>query len=267
MIYKIYLKIILALVMWLVTTILTIQVINLFTFPLVFLAPQFGFIVTSIVMYYLFELNTSWNFEFKQENITIHHLSGTLIGFLIPAFSAFILLELKLINFQIGEYERIALLSQLIIFLMVAIGEEVFFRGYVFGLVQHYTNTTRATMVNTTIFTIIHLINPHSFEKEIQYIILELTNIFLLGYLFSISRTITKGLYMPIALHLAINVSQSTIFGFSNGGKSVDSILVSKLTNESIWNGSGYGLESSLILTFILLSFIALVHRLDIKSF
>lgn len=264
--FNIYIKIILALIIWLMATVLFVPIANLFSLSFSYLAPQVGFVVSGIIMYILFELNKSWRLKFRHENIWIYILSGLLIGFLIPVFSAAILHELKLTTFQITEYERVALLNQFFIFLIVAIGEEVFFRGYVFGLVKHYANTTKAIVINTTIFALIHFINPHSFEKELQYIILELTNIFLLGYLFSISRAITKNLYMPIGLHLAMNVTQLTIFGFSNGGKNVDSILINTLVSDSIWNGSGYGLESSLILTVITLSFITLVKRLNIKS-
>ena len=57
---------------------------------------------------------------------------------------------------------------------------------------------------------------------------------------------------MPIGIHFFMNFLQSSIFGFLNGGKQLNSIFSVLYGNKTLWNGGGYGLESSLVFTTVL---------------
>lgn len=220
-------------------------------------ATPFAFIIGSFLMFHFFKIQN------QEKSITIGRASrtfvnGTVIGIWIPCFCVLLLLlfdfvDLTITYESINDYFKITLL-----FLSVAIGEEYYFRGYIYDLFKQ-NSTNVAIIGNSLFFAIIHLINPASFSKPISFIIIEMANIFLLAVLFSITRYYTRSVWMAIGMHFTMNMIQSAIFGFANGGKQVASVTTITPITNSVWNGSHFGLESSLMLTLVTVLFIALV--------
>jgi len=185
---------------------------------------------------------------------------GAAIGIWIPCLSVLLLLLFDLDRVTINTIEYRECLKISFLLLMVAIGEEYYFRGYIYDLHKKY-NSNWAIIINSLFFALIHLINPDSFSKPVQFIVIEIINIFLLGILFSITRFYIKRIAMAIGIHFTFNIMQSIGFGFTNGGKQVTSITTIFPATNSIWNGSDFGLESSAILTIATLLFIVAVKN------
>ncbi len=78
--------------------------------------------------------------------------------------------------------------------------EEFLFRGFLLdGLKNSWIGTTGAIIVTSASWAVIHM----------QYGWFEITTIFLLGVLFAISKLKTGSLYVPIALHMLMNLTAS----------------------------------------------------------
>lgn len=260
----IVLKIVIAIIIWLFSTVLLSNVLNIFGNEVTYLAPQIGFLISGFSLYYLFEKNLKWHLGLKDSTFPKSMYFGYILGSLFVLFPILILLLTDNIIFHLNGYNIKNFILQLLIFTMVALGEEFFFRGYIYGLFQHNYNTKTAIVVNSILFALLHLINPEGFDKPVVYIILEIINISILGYLFSVTRFISRAIWMPFGFHMIFNIFQSSIFGFTNGGKKVDSILHLTINENNIWNGGIYGLESSFMLTlFLFFSIIFSVQYLN----
>ncbi len=220
-------------------------------------ATPFAFIMGSFLMFHFSKIQN------QENNITLvkairTFVNGTLIGICIPSLCVLLLLLFDFVNLSITYVAITDYFKIILLFLTVALGEEYYFRGYIYDLLKQYS-TNVVIISNSLFFAIIHLINPASFSKPISFIIIEMVNIFLLAVLFSITRYQTRSIWMAIGMHFTINLVQSAIFGFANGGKQVASVTTITPIANSVWNGNHFGLESSLILTIVTLLFILFV--------
>ena len=78
--------------------------------------------------------------------------------------------------------------------------EEVLFRGFFFEGLRHSTfGTTGAILLTSAIWAVIHM----------QYGWFEIISIFFIGILLAIAKLKTKSLYVPIAMHMLMNLTAS----------------------------------------------------------
>lgn len=97
-----------------------------------------------------------------------------------------------------------------------------------------------ALLISSLIFSLLHAANPH-------FNLIGMLGLFIAGLFFGLSYIYTKNLWFPIALHFSWNFFQGTIFGFNVSGKDTYSVLVTNETISSLWNGSSFGFEGSLL--------------------
>ncbi|MDN4524057.1 CPBP family intramembrane glutamic endopeptidase [Fictibacillus fluitans] len=210
--------------------------------------------LSALLMYRLFEKNSSWDFRLKDPLWSRNLLMGSLVAALFVGISVLLMVIAGNIEIQKNNVSGQILLSQIALFSLVAVGEELFFRGYLYGLYEKAYSPKFAVIMSSILFAAIHLINPDAFSRPPVFIALEMINIFMIALLFGISRYSSNSLWFPIFLHLFINVIQTTILGFVNGGKQMPSLLSLENTKNTLINGSGYGFESSLAATIVLLA-------------
>ncbi len=215
--------------------------------------PHLSMCLTALLLKLVLDRRKEWAVGWQDQLAVNHTMSGALIITIVMAVAMSFMLIAGNTELVEQSWGMNVMLWQVIIFLLVAIGEEWLFRGYLFCLYQHHVGVKAAIFVNSLIFTGIHLINPNAFSRPLAFILTEMTNIFLLSLLMSIARAYSRSLWMPIGLHFTMNFLQSSIFGFINGGKNVESLFYLVYENKTIWNGAGYGLESSLIFTAVLI--------------
>ena len=204
--------------------------------------------LTAWFMYFLFERRKQWVVGWSDRHAVSKTFMGILMISIVIAVTMSIMFWTGNIALQEHSWSRAVGMQQIFLFLLVAIGEEWLFRGYFFGLYQYVAGTKAAVILNSCLFTAIHLFNPESLSRPLEFIIIEMTNLFLLSLLMSFARVYSGSLWMPIGIHFCMNFLQSSIFGFLNGGKQVDSLFSVLYENKTMWNGAGYGLESSLVL-------------------
>ena len=214
----------------------------------------------------LFKRKKEWQLGWSDPHAVTHSFMGILIIGIVFAVTMSMLLLTGNVTLQEHSWRWEGMINQVFLFLLVAVGEEWLFRGYLYGLYKSMTGVKMAIVLNSCLFAAIHLLNPNSLSKPLEHIILEMVNLFLLSVIMSLAREYSGSLWMPIGIHFAMNFLQSSIFGFLNGGKQVDSLFYFEYVNKTLWNGAGYGLESSMVFTPVLIFSVLLMYFIFSKK-
>lgn len=96
--------------------------------------------------------------------------------------------------------------------LLVSVGEETMYRGYLFQASEKYGGTSAAVFISMTLFSLPHLGNiagPSSPELIVRTIFVTASG----GLLYSSCLVLTRRLWMPIALHFSLDILQDVVYG------------------------------------------------------
>ena len=130
-------------------------------------------------------------------------------------------------NFNIASIYRF-----LMAYFVVAVGEEIVFRGIIFRLLDSQFNLWVALILSAFLFGAAHIINPNA--TVISTIGISLSSGVLFGLLFKYYRT----LWVPIGIHWSWNFVQGTVSGCPvSGGASDYSILESFTSGPELFTG------------------------------
>ena len=134
----------------------------------------------------------------------------------------------------------------LMTYFVVAVGEEIVFRGIMFRLLDSQFNVWVALLISAVVFGIAHIINPNA--TVVSTIGISLASGVLFGLLFKYYRT----LWVPIGIHWSWNFVQGTVTGCPVSGMTPDySILKSVTSGPELLTGGSFGPEASIILMFL----------------
>lgn len=123
-------------------------------------------------------------------------------------------------------------------FIIVAIVEEVLFRGYILKNFMLSFNKYVALALSSLLFTLVHTANPN-FDSFAFF------DLFMAGILLGLSYIFTKNLWFPIALHFSWNFFQ-THFGFNVSGQDFYSLIEFEIKEKNLLNGGEFGFEGSI---------------------
>ena len=132
-----------------------------------------------------------------------------------------------------------ALFQALCIFLVVAVGEEILFRGIVFRMIDQRWGTWVALAVSALIFGFVHITNDNATVWSSVAIAVEAG--LLLGAAYKWSGT----LWLPIGIHWAWNFFQGPVFGFAVSGNETQSLLKAVIDGPAWLTGGTFGAEAS----------------------
>ena len=141
----------------------------------------------------------------------------------------------------------------LILFILVGVFEEMFFRGYVMATMASRGNKKWMIYVFSALFfSIVHMTNPN-------VSVLGLINIALVGFLFAYMFDVTNSLWLPIGYHITWNYFQGNVFGFAVSGTTPHGIYNVDITSgNELLTGGSFGLEGGILATLlIVLGFLA----------
>lgn len=134
----------------------------------------------------------------------------------------------------------------LMTYFVVAVGEEIVFRGIMFRLLDSQFNVWVALLISAVVFGIAHIINPNA--TAVSTIGISLASGVLFGLLFKYYRT----LWVPIGIHWSWNFVQGTVTGSPVSGMVPDySILNSVTSGPELLTGGSFGPEASIILMIL----------------
>lgn len=136
-----------------------------------------------------------------------------------------------------------ALLPALGLCAAVALGEEVFFRGFLFQRLVHGLGPWPAQLLGAVLFVQTHWGNPGMTGATRVWAGL---NIFLASLLFGAAALRTRALALPLGLHLAANWVQGGVLGFGVSGHAERGLLRPELHGPEWLTGGSFGLEASL---------------------
>ncbi|WP_231885737.1 CPBP family intramembrane glutamic endopeptidase [Sporosarcina psychrophila] len=176
---------------------------------------------------------------------------GLFLGALSIIFIFIVLMatgNVTLLNSLSNPHFSIFTITFLVLFILVGIFEEMFFRGYVMSTMASRGNKKWIIYVaSALIFSIAHGANPN-------VSLLGLMNIALVGLLFAYMFDATKSLWLPIGYHITWNYFQGNVFGFAVSGTAPNGIYSVELAEGHDWlTGGAFGLEGGILATMLIL--------------
>jgi len=147
----------------------------------------------------------------------------------------------------------VGITKALLVFFVAALLEELLLRGYPLQAFIEGSRVWIAVILLSSIFSVMHLDNPHS-------TIPSSLNIFLGGILFSACYLKTRSLWLPTGLHLGWNWTQASFWGMGVSGYHVKWSVFSAEAQGADWiSGGKFGAEASIIATVVIAVVIYLI--------
>ena len=146
-------------------------------------------------------------------------------------------------SFRITEahFDASTLVFYLAYFFLVAVFEEIVFRGVFFRLIDDRWNTLVALLISALAFGAMHLMNPGATLWSAFAIAIEA------GLLLGVAYKCSGNLWLPIGIHWAWNFVQGPVLGFAVSGNGVGYKVFSTILTGSDWvTGGIFGAEASL---------------------
>lgn len=185
--------------------------------------------------------------ELSPKKFFIHLAYGILVGALFMVAIVAIMLGLSYYEvLYTNTFFFDVFINYLFFYMVVAVGEELIFRGILFRYVRDRYGLLVSLVVSSVVFGFVHILNENATVMSCLSIAVEA------GLLLGVVYHITNTLWMPIGLHLAWNFVQGVVFGFSVSGNEFDyALIIPEITGPDIITGGAFGPEAS-ILTAIL---------------
>jgi len=151
-----------------------------------------------------------------------------------------------------------AVLAPITGMILVALFEEILFRGILFRNLEHTVGSWAALPASALLFGLAHLPNAHAGPIAIGATIVA-------GLCFSAAYMVTRRLWLVVGMHFAWNTMSDAIFSMTTSGHSAKGFLQGRISGPEWLSGGAYGVEASLVtlLLFSLVSVALLVwaHR------
>ncbi len=191
--------------------------------------------------------------------LSLRHMpKEMLVGFLmgIGLISLVILVLFLLGYYKVLEFVSLYVFTvPLLSLLLMAIMEEILFRGIIYRILEQWLGTKIALLIPSLIFGIAHITNENS-------TIIGMIGAVIGGLLVSISYTYSKRLWLPISLHLGWNFGQ-IIFGSNlSGMDEFGKMFRASIEGPKFLVGTAFGVEDSILsLIFTLTLFLLILYK------
>lgn len=205
----------------------------------------------------IFQTYPTRNFEsvfVVKRNILSGFLKGTGIGLaLIFTCTALMYINGNVL-FLPSRVELSSILIYLLFFILVGISEEFVFRTFPLVVFSERYKLWLSIFINGLLFGLIHFSNPH-------FSALSLINITLCGILFALITLQKRNIWWSVGIHFGWNFCQGTLLGFKVSGIDALGLMVSKPIGDITFSGGSFGIEGSVICTFVLILYIVWLIR------
>jgi membrane protease YdiL (CAAX protease family) len=132
---------------------------------------------------------------------------------------------------------------------LVAIMEEVAFRGILFRIIEQSLGTWLALIISSILFSLAHLGNDGAN-------LLAVISVTAAGVLLAGAYMLTRRLWFPIGLHFAWNYCLMAVFSVTVSGHPSNGLLEGKVSGADWLTGGAFGVEAS-VLTPVIVSIAA----------
>ncbi|HYC87311.1 MAG TPA: CPBP family intramembrane glutamic endopeptidase [Chryseosolibacter sp.] len=134
-----------------------------------------------------------------------------------------------------------------------SVGEELFFRSFLFYLVleslrplrkKTLTSALTASIIVSTLFGLAHYSNESAS-------ILSTTNLVIDGLMLAVPFLLTGRLGMSIGIHFCWNLLQGAVFGAGISGTSAKVSVIKVVTSDNLLTGGAFGPEGSILILLL----------------
>ena len=169
---------------------------------------------------------------------------GMGLGALLMVVPALFLTITGTVSWQFNGWQQAAIGAAVLLFVGVAVTEELTFRGFMFQRLIAGIGSWPAQLAMSAYFVLNH---ASTLQQGDSWNYLAMANIFIASMMFGLAYLRTSSLAMPIGLHLMANFSQGTILGFGVSGSDQMGVLSPVFSAEHpVWlTGGTFGLEAS----------------------
>lgn len=207
-----------------------------------------GLIALSLLIYIfrkLIDRKSILSLGFSIKNRAKDILAGFLVASGLIGGGTLILYAFGYVNFTNFQFNFQSTIISFLIFIIVALNEEIYIRGYILNNLMTSMNRYYALILSSIIFTLMHSLN-------FNISVIALLNIFLAGILLGISYIYTKNLWFPISLHLFWNFIQGPILGYKVSGQTTESVITINQVGNDFIHGGEFGFEGSIVCTILI---------------
>lgn len=202
-------------------------------------------VVASALNLLLYALWWKWTEKESAKDLSMYRMaanSGVGFGIGILYFLIVTGVIALLGGYKVGsiEFDWKGLTMSLFSFLVVAVGEEVLFRGIVFRMLDQRWGMTAALIVSALIFGFVHITNSNATVWSSVAIAVEA------GLLLGAAYKWAGNLWLPIGIHWAWNFFQGPIFGFAVSGSETQSLIKPVIEGSNLLTGGSFGAEASI---------------------
>jgi len=208
-------------------------------------------------LFMIFQTYPTRNFErvfVVKNNLLSGFLKGTGIGLaLILACTGLMFINGN-VDFFYTKFEVSSILSYLIFFIFVGISEEFVFRTFPLVVFAERYKIWVSIFLNGLLFGLIHISNPN-------FSVFAMINITLCGIVFALITLQKRNIWWSVGMHFGWNFCQGTLLGFKVSGIDAPGLMVSRPVGNATFSGGNFGIEGSVICTFILVLYLVWLIR------
>lgn len=197
----------------------------------------------------VFRIFNNYSFEsitLVKKSILPAFAKGTLIGFATILICAGLAMIFGNVTFAIGNFNLLLFVGYFMLYVLVAIFEEVLFRTFPLIVLAERYRAFAAILVSSILFGLAHLANP-------GFTWIAMLNITLAGILFSLYVLQKRNVYWAIGIHFGWNFTQGTLLGYKVSGTNANGILSAKPIGNAYLSGGNFGIEGSIYCTIVML--------------
>ena len=215
--------------------------------------PNFLLTMLAIWLYWKFALKNTWSQIGWVDNAALRNIFyGLLVGIIAISLGFAILYFSGHLHILELQWQPKHFINYVLVFLMVAISEEVMTRGLMLHTLMQGMNKYLALLIVSLIFGAMHLLNDN--VTWLSFLSISLAGVFL-----GISYVHNLSLYFPIGLHFAWNFFQGAVYGFEVSGHQVHGLVSHTVSGPEVITGGPFGFEGSIIaLPIIILASVAI---------
>lgn len=147
----------------------------------------------------------------------------------------------RVVDVSLGPRTLLHFAGGIVLFIFVAIVEEVLSRGMVWRLLERRFGSWAALLGTSLLFGLAHLTNPHASLRAGLAIASEA------GLLFGAVFLLTRSLWAPMGMHFAWNLFEGPVYGTQVSGLHESSIIHSVTRGPTLWTGGQFGPEAGMV--------------------
>ena len=183
-----------------------------------------------------------WPTDLSLRKLVPHTLLGLLVGFVFMVLVVGVIVASGCATVVWDDFTGEEQFSVIMMFLAVAVGEEMICRGVIFRWIDERWGVWAALVVSAVFFGWGHISNDNATWWSSLAISIEA------GLLLGAAYKWSGSLWVPIGIHWAWNYTQGNVFGLAVSGTNAgDTIFTTTVNGPDIITGGAFGPEASII--------------------